>query len=185
MTSERVSLAEKIRNCFARATSPFDGEARTAAHMARNMMEKHGFTLQDLGKGQPPVWNDWVAAAVYFWENWDQTDFQSTDTDTGTLLPLNWATGRHYKGRNIDILQSAGFTSHYWLGFHQAKKLGGHVVKGQKGTKIYRWDIRKVEDELTGKERMRYRRITLTVFNAEQILGIDFDGLTSERKAVA
>jgi antirestriction protein ArdC len=53
-------------------------------------------------------------------------------------LPKNAATGRRYSGINVLILWIAGmergFTTHNWLTFRQALKLGGHVRKGEKGT---------------------------------------------------
>jgi antirestriction protein ArdC len=53
-------------------------------------------------------------------------------------LPRNAATGRAYSGVNVLILLIAGmehgFTTHKWLTFRQALKLGGHVRKGEKGT---------------------------------------------------
>jgi antirestriction protein ArdC len=52
-------------------------------------------------------------------------------------LPKNAATGRAYSGINVLILWIAGtergFTSHNWLTFRQALKLGGHVRKGETG----------------------------------------------------
>jgi antirestriction protein ArdC len=76
--------------------------------------------IAELAQGRVPWVQPWANAA------------------TPLALPKNAATGRNYSGVNILILWNAaterGFTSHNWLSFRQALKLGGHVRKGEKGT---------------------------------------------------
>ncbi len=53
-------------------------------------------------------------------------------------FPVNAGTERRYTGVNVTILWAAAITHGYeydrWLSFRQAKKLGGTVRKGEKGT---------------------------------------------------
>lgn len=73
--------------------------------------------------------------------------------------------------------KAQGFQSPYWMGFDQAKEAGGHVRKGELGTKMLQW-YRK-DGELKSK-------IPVTVYNGDQIKGIDWPrpaGLTPEQQA--
>ena len=73
--------------------------------------------------------------------------------------------------------KAQGFQSPYWMGFHQVKEAGGQVRKGELGTKMLQW-YRK-DGELRSK-------IPVTVYNADQIKGIDWPrpaGLTAEQQA--
>lgn len=58
----------------------------------------------------------------------------------GKCLPFNVATNRSYRGVNVLGLWAAAIGGGYplprWLTFRQAKKLGGFVKKGEKGTPI-------------------------------------------------
>jgi hypothetical protein len=47
-------------------------------------------------------------------------------------LPHNLVSKREYRGVNVFLLWSRGFTSPYWLTSRQARALGGHIKKGQK-----------------------------------------------------
>ena len=47
-------------------------------------------------------------------------------------LPRNLVSGREYRGINVWILMSSGFTSQHWLTFRQARELGGHVRQGER-----------------------------------------------------
>jgi len=96
----------------------------------------------------------------------------------GGMMPMNYVSGKAYSGINIWILAAMPFESPLWLTYKQAKKLGGNVMKGQKGTKITYWNIfrKEVEDKETGEKKRRtfFFLKEFTVFNAEQVEGIDF-----------
>ena len=53
-------------------------------------------------------------------------------------IPRNVKTQEHYKGINIPILWEAAnrnsYTTNLWIGYDQAKQLGGHVKKDEHGT---------------------------------------------------
>ncbi len=88
--------------------------------------------------------------------------------------------GVPYQGINVIMLWSAavaaGYAAPLWMTFKQAKELGGHVRKGEKGELVVYADrIRKTEiDETTGDETERDIPFMkgYTVFNAEQVEGL-------------
>ncbi len=91
-------------------------------------------------------------------------------------LPINVSTKRVYSGSNVLLLwvaqASSGYESGLWLGFDQAKKIGGHVRKGEHGHRvlIYRAGIR--ENDQGKEEAYRYLDAK-PVFNLDQIDGLD------------
>ncbi len=96
------------------------------------------------------------------------------------LWPQNIA-GWQYRGINVLTLALAGFSSPYWLTFNQAKKLGGHVQRGQKSTPVLFWKVysKDREDEDTGEVETHHRVFARCwwVFNLEQTSGIPADKL--------
>lgn len=89
-------------------------------------------------------------------------------------LPYNGASGRPYRGVNVFLLIAAGYTSPCWLTFRQIKEHGGQVRKGEHGTIVVFWKIRKIEAERDGQKctdtvpLLRYYR----VWNLEQVDGV-------------
>ena len=99
--------------------------------------------------------------------------------------PINVVSRKPYRGINVVILMSAGYSSGEWATFDQWKKKGGeerdedgkivkegtmHVRKGEKGTTIVyakRFDKDQNDPESKGGFMMR----AYTVFNAEQVEG--------------
>jgi len=85
-----------------------------------------------------------------------------------------------YNGINILMLWSAavaeGYSAPFWMTFRQAKELGGHVRKGEKGELVvYANTITRTEaDEKTGEEIEQVIPFMkgYTVFNVEQIDGL-------------
>ena len=94
--------------------------------------------------------------------------------------PRNLISGKEYRGVNIFLLGSQGFTSPYWVTFKQARTLGGSVRKGERATPcvLWKWVARKTDDTESGDTKAR--KIPLiryySVFNVEQC-----DGLTHKR----
>jgi antirestriction protein ArdC len=101
---------------------------------------------------------------------------------------MNYKSKTPYKGVNVFLCLMSGFNSPYWLTFKQAKDMGGCVKEGEHGTKIVRWQpanrekLKAIEedDSLTEDEKAERKRKVFgfykvfTVFNAEQIEGIEF-----------
>ena len=93
-------------------------------------------------------------------------------------LPRNVA-GRSYRGVNILLLwaaaQERGFDSSLWGTFNQWKKAGGHVKRGEKGTRIIFWRVvtESVTDPKTGQEteEQRFFCRQSVVFNMTQCAG--------------
>ncbi len=85
--------------------------------------------------------------------------------------------GQPYSGINVFMLwmeaEARGYTAPIWMTFRQAKELGGHVRKGEKGAQVvYANTIKKTErDAETGDEEERTIPFMkgYTVFNVEQI----------------
>ena len=95
-----------------------------------------------------------------------------------TELPKSLTTKKDYRGINVFLLGSQGYTNPYWLTFKQGKRLGGHIRRGEKATPIvfWKWIERETEevDEagkrvLTSAPMLRYYH----VFNLEQCEGIE------------
>jgi len=119
-----------------------------------------------------------LEAGVKPWEcAWDRSggDF---------AIPCNAKTGDDYHGINIPILWEAaarkGYTTNLWIGFDQAKKLGGHVKKDEKSTfgVVYKPLVVEDEDNSAGQPDNKRSRIipmlkTFYVFNLDQINGLD------------
>jgi len=101
------------------------------------------------------------------------------------VLPMNYISKKAYKGINLWLTFFAPYESPYWLTYKQAKGLGGQVRKGEKGTQITFWKIIKkpiLNDDGTPKLNRLGNPVVqkifllkdFTVFNAEQIDGIEF-----------
>lgn len=108
--------------------------------------------------------------------------------------PRNYASDRPYLGFNALWLAwvtiSKKFSSPYFLTFKQAKQLGGNVKKDEKGTKVVFWKISKFVKEKAKKEEgekedvfgRKFTPFIWTVFNIDQIEGIDFSIETTEER---
>src|SRR3546814_5449286 len=85
--------------------------------------------------------------------------------------------GVAYRGINVLSLWASamrqGFASPYWLTFKQALELGGNVRKGSKGTTIVYANKLVVKDSETDNERAIPFLKRYTVFNADQVEGLD------------
>lgn len=98
--------------------------------------------------------------------------------DGRIMRPLRH-NGQPYSGINILMLWSASlegcFGSPYWMTFKQAKSLGAHVRKGERGNPVvYANTITKIEEQDDGSEEERAIPFmkAYTVFNVEQIDGL-------------
>lgn len=85
--------------------------------------------------------------------------------------PRNYTSGKAYRGINVLMLGTAGYTSPDWLTFKQAIDAGGNVRKGEKGTPILFWKKTERETE-TGEKKGGFVLRYYTVFNVEQCEGI-------------
>jgi antirestriction protein ArdC len=91
----------------------------------------------------------------------------------GANTPCNAATNRPYSGCNAVLLwmaQAAGYRSPRYLTFKQAIELGGHVRKGERGTKVY--FVKQLEIRDSAHDEPSTRLVPMmreyTVFNIDQ-----------------
>lgn len=92
-------------------------------------------------------------------------------------FPRNYSTGKAYQGINVFLLGSLRYTSPYFLTFIQAKEMGGHVRKGERGSFVVKYGTyQKDEDGTPTDEDTPTRRYlkAYTVFHSSQIDGIEF-----------
>ena len=97
-------------------------------------------------------------------------------------LPRNYSTKKDYRGINVFLLGSLGFSSPDFMTFIQAKELGGHVRKGEKGFLVVKYGtFTRIEEsapallpDSSGEESIGRYLKGYTVFNVSQIDGIEF-----------
>jgi antirestriction protein ArdC len=95
----------------------------------------------------------------------------------GANTPCNAVTNRPYSGCNVILLwmaQRAGYRTPRYLTFKQALELGGHVRKGEHGTKICfvkQLEIREDADDGASTRLVPMMR-EYTVFNVSQCEGL-------------
>jgi antirestriction protein ArdC len=91
----------------------------------------------------------------------------------GANVPCNAVTNRPYSGCNVVLLwmaQAAGYLTPRFLTFKQALELGGHVRKGERGTKVYFVKPREIREEADDNSPTRLVPMMreYTVFNVDQ-----------------
>jgi antirestriction protein ArdC len=102
---------------------------------------------------------------------------------TSGSMPVNHK-GTRYRGSNVIVLwlaaqrlEKSGQTpSNQWISYNQAKKLGGQVRKGEKGTRVIFWGTSTKKDADTNGEEKKSSFGFLkqyTVFNTCQIDGLE------------
>ena len=101
----------------------------------------------------------------------------------GGGLPTNVVSRKHYRGINTLLLWSAveehGYESDFWATYRQWDMLGGHVNRGEHGSRIIWWNVtnQTTIDQDTGKEKEERRFLCreYTVFNLNQCGGAALD----------
>jgi antirestriction protein ArdC len=91
----------------------------------------------------------------------------------GANTPCNAVSNRPYSGCNVVLLwmaQAAGYRTPRFLTFKQALELGGHVRKGERGTKVYFVKQLEVQEGADGNSPTRLVPMMreYTVFNVDQ-----------------
>lgn len=98
-------------------------------------------------------------------------------------IPMNAQTRRPYRGVNFTLLSLTGAVKGYelnrWLTYRQALELGGQVRRGEEGSTVVFWQLRKVlatadarpqdEDPSNLPERVYPLLRAYTVFNVAQV----------------
>lgn len=96
-------------------------------------------------------------------------------------IPVNFTTGKAYRGINILLLNLAawhyGYPENVWLTFRQAQARGGYVRKGETSETILFWQSRIVNEDIDGKDEPGEKEVFVAraynVFNIQQCEGID------------
>src|SRR3989442_5161846 len=87
-------------------------------------------------------------------------------------MPRNLLSQKPYRGINVWVLASAGYSSPFWLTYRQAQEIGGHVRRGEHGYPVVFWKFIEREEETQDGEERKDKRIPLarlyTVFNVRQ-----------------
>ena len=111
---------------------------------------------------------------------WEKEWSASGSSFFGVNAPRSFETKKPYRGSNVLMLLSRGFSSPWFLTFKQAKAKGGNVIRGSKGTMIIWWSLfmldengKPTKDESKAAKKIPTLKYS-TVFNATQIEGIDF-----------
>ena len=103
--------------------------------------------------------------------------WKKTWTESG--LPQNLVTRKPYRGINLWLLSSLGYSQNYFLSFKQLIDLGGKIKLNEKPHLVVFWKRIEVsnekDSEVTYKPLLRYYR----VFNVEQCDNLSLD-LVSE-----
>lgn len=96
----------------------------------------------------------------------------------------NYYSQRPYRGINTMILamtaQMHGYESPAWTTYKAAAERGAFVRKGEKSTKVVFWKPTIVEDKKTGEDKQVLIARLYSVFNTDQIDGIDWTAPTRE-----
>jgi antirestriction protein ArdC len=102
---------------------------------------------------------------------------KSWSATPGANTPCNAVTNRPYSGCNVILLwmaRAAGYRAPRFLTFKQALELGGHVRKGERGTKVY--FVKQLEVFDDGNDKLPKRLVPMmreyTVFNVDQCEGL-------------
>src|SRR5262245_5062287 len=108
----------------------------------------------------------------------------------GTNTPCNAVTNRPYSGCNVVLLwmaRAAGYRTPRFLTFKQALELGGHVRKGEHGTKVYFVKQLEVRDDADDGASTRLVPMLreYTVFNVAQCEGLPDHVTTGKPSAFA
>jgi antirestriction protein ArdC len=95
----------------------------------------------------------------------------------GANTPCNAVTNRPYSGCNVVLLwmaQASGYRTPRYLTFKQALELGGHVRKGEHGSRVYFVKQLQVRDENGEGDATRFVPMLreYTVFNVDQCDGL-------------
>ena len=89
----------------------------------------------------------------------------------GANTPCNAVSNRPYSGCNVILLwmvRAAGYRTPRFLTFKQALELGGHVRKGERGTKVYFVKQLEIRDDEDTSTRLVPMLREYTVFNVDQ-----------------
>lgn len=135
----------------------------------------------EMSSSKPSIYESITETVVRAMETTGRIPWIQPWSARGGSAPYNLKSGKPYRGVNVIILMvtsmERGYGAGAWLTYKQAKELGGHVRRGEKGTQIVFWKPTKrtEKDSKTGEETTKRSVIarTYTVFHVEQCEGIE------------
>ena len=110
-------------------------------------------------------------------------------TVNGGGMPRNIVSSRPYRGINVWLLgmaaESQGWGSSLFATFRQWQTLGGHVRKGEHGTRIVHWQVVTIIDDSNGiqREQRQFFCRRYIVFNLDQCGGEALDKYRAKPKS--
>lgn len=96
-------------------------------------------------------------------------------SEAGSSIPMNAVSNRPYSGINVLLFwmsMNAGYGRPRYLTFKQALEAGGHVRKGEHGTRVYYFKQLTIKDRQTEEEKQIPMLREYTVFNVSQCEGL-------------
>lgn len=104
------------------------------------------------------------------------------------VLPTSLQTGKAYRGINRLLLSIVGgqYSRPLWITFKQAKYLGGHVKRGERGMPIVYYSRVTKRNKETGEESLVPLLRLSTAFNIDQTEGVEIPAkFITKREPVA
>ena len=88
--------------------------------------------------------------------------------------PQNLVSKYPYRGMNVWMLASHGYSQNYFLTWRQLKELGGSVKKGEKGHVVIFWKKPKEQEAVEGQQQKPAKAILryYLVYNIAQVEGL-------------
>jgi antirestriction protein ArdC len=91
----------------------------------------------------------------------------------GVDAPYNPIAKRYYNGINFIQLSMMPGSTHNWVTYKQAQSVGAQVRKGSKGVQVIYFSPLEVKDRVTDEVKKIPMLKTYTVFNADQVDGLE------------
>ena len=99
-------------------------------------------------------------------------------------MQRNLSSGRPYRGVNQLLTQLTqqvrGYDSPFWLTYRGAERAGGNVRRGERGSMVVLWKRLLVRDEEAEEKRVVWWIRPYTVFNLDQVEGVEPPALQDE-----
>ena len=99
-------------------------------------------------------------------------------------MQRNYSSARPYRGINQLLTQltqqARGYGSPFWLTYRGAQRAGGNVRRGERGSMVVLWKRLLIEDEETAERRTVWWIRPYTVFNLDQVDGVEPPPLQDE-----
>jgi antirestriction protein ArdC len=103
----------------------------------------------------------------------------------GVDAPYNPIAKRYYNGINFVQLSMMPGSTHNWVTYKQAQSVGAQVRKGSKGVQVIYFSPLEVQDKVSNEVKKIPMLKTYTVFNADQVDGLELPAPTERTEIEA